>query len=297
MHPYTHTHTTTPLLLPRPTPTPTLTPKNHLHYYPTVLAGLGVAAAGCLDFVDMTSIPKCYKGTFLCLGTEDDNCHLGENQLVMHVTDMGRDRRTRQPQVGIKLENEGMAASTIETLWVEDEYNLFRGLSPFSPIINSAGVRYHVIENSTVFSDALAHHVPFDQHFVASCVPEQKDLSLLRGIRRQAQPVDCVQNSGADNKHNAVTLSFETQCTVEEVELALSFGLLRVGVQMGGYAKKPVRKAFITCQDMLEVLPYDEDEHDRDIESFDFDEDEFWEEDEEWEGPRAAQKKRMRASE
>ena len=29
----------------------------------------------------------------MCLGAEDDNCHLGENQLMMHVTDMGRDRR------------------------------------------------------------------------------------------------------------------------------------------------------------------------------------------------------------
>jgi hypothetical protein len=43
---------------------------------------------------------------------------------------------------------------------------------------------------------------------------------------------------------------------------------------------------------MLEVLPYDEDEHDGSIDSFDFDEDEFWEED--WDGPRAAQKKRNR---
>jgi hypothetical protein len=29
----------------------------------------------------------------MCLGAEDDNCHLGENQLIMHVTDLGRDRR------------------------------------------------------------------------------------------------------------------------------------------------------------------------------------------------------------
>jgi hypothetical protein len=44
----------------------------------TVVAGLSLAAAGCLDFVDLSNIPTCYKGTFLCLGTEDDNCHLGE---------------------------------------------------------------------------------------------------------------------------------------------------------------------------------------------------------------------------
>jgi len=258
----------------------------------TVLAGLSLAAAGCLDFVDLSNIPTCYKGTFLCLGMEDDNCHLGENQLVMHVTDLGRDRRTRQAQVGLKLENEGMAASTLETIWVEDEYNLFSSQSAFAPLINSAGVRYHVIDNATVFSDALAHHVPFDQHFVASCVPEQKDLFLLRSMRRQAQPVDCVSNSGADNKHSSVTLAFETICSVEDVERALNLGLIRVGVQVGGLAKKPVRKGYITCQDMLEVLPYDEDEHDSSIDSFDFDEDEFWEE--EWDGPRAAQKKRNR---
>lgn len=257
-----------------------------------MLAGLSLAAAGCLDFVDLSNIPTCYKGTFLCLGTEDDNCHLGENQLVMHVTDLGRDRRTRQAQVGLKLENEGMAASTLETIWVEDEYNLFSTQSAFAPLINSAGVRYHVIDNATVFSDALAHHVPFDQHFVASCVPEQKDLFLLRSMRRQAQPVDCVSNSGADNKHSSVTLAFETICSVEDVERALNLGLIRVGVQVGGLAKKPVRKGYITCQDMLEVLPYDEDEHDSSIDSFDFDEDEFWEE--EWDGPRAAQKKRNR---
>ena len=45
---------------------------------------------------------------------------------------------------------------------------------------------------------------------------------------------------------------------MEDVEQALALGLVRVGVQMGGFAKKPVRKAFLTCQDMIEVLPYDE---------------------------------------
>ncbi len=29
----------------------------------------------------------------MCLGKEDENCHLGENQLMMHVTDLGRDRK------------------------------------------------------------------------------------------------------------------------------------------------------------------------------------------------------------
>lgn len=29
----------------------------------------------------------------MCLGSEDENCHLGENQIMMHVTDLGRDRR------------------------------------------------------------------------------------------------------------------------------------------------------------------------------------------------------------
>lgn len=245
-----------------------------------------------MDFVDVSNIPTCYRGTFLCLGAEDDNCHLGENQLVMHVLDMGRDRRTRQPQIGLKMENEGMAKSTIETIWVEDEYNLFSGLSPFSPLINSADVRYHLIDNATVFTDALAHHVPFDQHFVASCVPEQKDMSILRSMHRQAKTVDCVKNSGAENKHNFVTMAFETTCSVEDVEMALKLGLIRVGVQLSGFAKKPVRKGFITCQDMLEVLPFDEEDHDDSIESFDFDEDEFWEE--EWDEPRAAQKKRNR---
>lgn len=42
------------------------------------------------------------------------------------------------------------------------------------------------------------------------------------------------------------------------MEQALTLGLLRVGVQLGGFKKKPVRKGYITCQDMLEVLPYDE---------------------------------------
>lgn len=116
-------------------------------------------------------------------------------------------------------------------------------------------------------------------------------MSLLRGVRRQAQPVECVTNSGKDNKHNSVTLAFETECvarltqdaqsqrypvkshsraltpnlhtphrrcSIEDVEQALTLGLLRVGVQLGGFKKKPVRKGYITCQDMLEVLPYDE---------------------------------------
>lgn len=69
-----------------------------------------------------------------------------------------------------------MADSVIESVWVEDEYNLFQGLSPFSPVINSPGVRYHVAPNTSVFADALAHHVPFDQHFVASCVPDLHDV-------------------------------------------------------------------------------------------------------------------------
>lgn len=45
---------------------------------------------------------------------------------------------------------------------------------------------------------------------------------------------------------------------MEDVEQALTLGLVRVGVQLGGFKKKPVRKGYITCQDMLEVLPYDE---------------------------------------
>lgn len=84
--------------------------------------------------------------------------------------------RTRHAQVGLKLENEGMADSVIESVWVEDEYNLFRGFSPFAPVVHSPGVRYHVAPNTTVFADALAHHVPFDQHFVASCVPDATDV-------------------------------------------------------------------------------------------------------------------------
>ena len=83
-------------------------------------------------------------------------------------------------------------------------------------------------------------------------------MSLLRGVRRQAQPVECVSNSGKENKHGSVTLAFETECSVEDVEQALTLGLLRVGVQLGGFKKKPVRKGYITCQDMLEVLPFDE---------------------------------------
>lgn len=42
------------------------------------------------------------------------------------------------------------------------------------------------------------------------------------------------------------------------MEQALTLGLIRVGVQLGGFKKKPVRKGYITCQDMLEVLPFDE---------------------------------------
>lgn len=72
-----------------------------------------------------------------------------------------------------------MADSMIESVWVEDEYNLFQGLSPFAPVVSSPGVRYHVAPNTTVFADALAHHVPFDQHFVASCVPEHTDVRLF----------------------------------------------------------------------------------------------------------------------
>lgn len=39
-------------------------------------------------------------------------------------------------------------------------------------------------------------------------------MSLLRGVRRAAQPVECVTNSGKDNKHGSVTLAFETECVL-----------------------------------------------------------------------------------
>ena len=35
-------------------------------------------------------------------------------------------------------------------------------------------------------------------------------MSLMRGVRRQTQPADCVTNSGNQNKHASVTLAFET---------------------------------------------------------------------------------------
>lgn len=50
----------------------------------------------------------------------------------------------------------------------------------------------------------------------------------------------------------------QPRCSLEDVEQALTLGLIRVGVQLGGFKKKPVRKGYITCQDMLEVLPFDE---------------------------------------
>ena len=41
---------------------------------------------------------------------------------------------------------------------------------------------------------------------------QHTQMSLLRGVRRAAQPVECVTNSGKDNKHGSVTLAFETEC-------------------------------------------------------------------------------------
>jgi len=38
------------------------------------------------------------------------------------------------------------------------------------------------------------------------------------------------------------------RCTVKEVEEALSKGLIRIGVQMGGFRSMARTKSFITCQ-------------------------------------------------
>lgn len=250
------------------------------------LACVSYAAAGCLSFVDTSQLPKCYKqGTFLCLGEYDKACQLGENQLVMSVVDQGRDRRRNEQQVGIKFENEGAAESAIETVWVEDEYMLLKGLSHMQPLITSPGMRYKLLPNSTVFADALAHHVPFDQHFVASCAdPRKQGTGIIRGLRRQSvDESPCVSNSGAVNRHDSLTMVFDTKCTVEEVEQAMALGLIRVGVQVGGFTTKgPKRKSFATCHDIIEVEAYVPDSHDmHGPDAFDFEEDEFWEEDDE----------------
>lgn len=47
-------------------------------------------------------------------------------------------------------------------------------------------------------------------------------MSLLRGVRRAAQPVECVTNSGKDNKHGSVTLAFETECVPPTAGLLLT---------------------------------------------------------------------------
>jgi hypothetical protein len=46
---------------------------------------------------------------------------------------------------------------------------------PLTPCLLSLqyqGQKYRVVSNSSVFGDALAHHVPFDQHFVVSCAAQ-----------------------------------------------------------------------------------------------------------------------------
>lgn len=210
-------------------------------------------SANCFDFVDITHLPRCYSGTFLCIGETDANCKHGENQLQLHLKSQGQDPRRQLLQAALKFENEGSTGSRIETIWIEDEYKLLKNFFTVSPIVGSPGIKYRMLSNNTVFADALAHKVPFDQHFVATCLDDAKRM------RRQenADTPTCVHNSETQKKHDSVSLVFDTECSIEELEEAVSYGLLRIGVSMGGFPDRPRKKSFVSCQDVIDVTDFD----------------------------------------
>jgi len=215
-----------------------------------LISSLSIVVSGkCLDFVDFRTYKThtCYRGAFTCLGKVDENCHIGENQLLLDVLDEGN-------IVGFKFENEGPQNSMIETIWIEDDFNLLKGHYPPAPISNHGGTKFRTISNETNFNAANAHGVNFEQHFVISEVDQNTKLRS----RLSKDKVDGVWNSGHTNKHNYVSMNFETECSASEIRTAIEYGMIRIGIQASQFDKKPLHKGYVSCWERLKVI-YDEE--------------------------------------
>jgi len=206
---------------------------------------ISTVSGKCLDFVNFNAYKThtCYRGAFTCLGNVDENCHIGENQLLLDVLEEG-------DVVGLKFENEGPQNSMIESIWIEDDFNLLKGYYPPTPVTNHGGARFKTISNETTFNAAHAHGVNFDQHFVIS---ELDQGNKLRS-RLANDKTDGVWNSGHSNKHDYVSMNFETECSAEDIKDAIEYGMLRIGIQSSHFDQKPKHKAFVSCWERLRVI-------------------------------------------
>jgi len=207
----------------------------------------------CLDFVNLKAYRThtCFRGAFTCMGNVDENCHIGENQFLIDV--FGEGSQSEQV-VGIKFENEGPQNSMIETIFIEDDFNLLQNYYPPTPLNNHGGSKFKVVSNSTLFNAASAHGIEFDQHFVISEVDTGNKLRS----RLQSDKSDGIWNSGHSAKHDSVTINFNTECSAGEIETAIEYGLLRIGIQASHFDKKPKHKSYVSCWERLRVI-YDED--------------------------------------
>lgn len=216
------------------------------------------ASAGCLDFVDLVTLDThtCFRGAFTCLGNVDENCHTGENQFMLDVVDNGRDPRSGLQQVRLKLENEGMQTSMIESIWVEDDYNLLNGYFEPNPVSNEGLAKFKVSDEENSFNAASAHGVDFYSHFVIS------ETDLGNKLRRHVDEAesDGVWNSGKTHRSESVSMNFETQCTSQEISEAIEYGIIRVGIQASHFEHKPKNKAFVSCFERLNILYTEENE-------------------------------------
>jgi len=228
----------------------------------TIGSQLQTTSAGCLDFVDLQAFdtPTCFRGALTCIGSVDENCHIGENQFIVDVDEAKnvRDPQTGQYRIGIKFSNEGYQNSMIEGIWVEDEYSLLSGYFDPSPLTNAGNANFKVLDtgNSNAgFTEAHSHGIDFMSHFVVS------EADMSKKLRRNVQEKDTRgvwQTSKTGQRSDYVQINFESECSPDEIETALEYGLIRVGVKGSHFDHKPKHKSFISCWEGLDVV-YDEE--------------------------------------
>lgn len=211
------------------------------------------ASAGCLDFVNLATLDtqSCFRGAFTCLGNVDENCHTGENQFGLDIIQKGVDFQNGLRQVSFKVENEGLETSMIESVFIEDDFNLLRNMFGPNPLTNEGKAGFKVAGEDSEFIAAEAHGVDFLTHFA---VTETENLGNRLRRRVQESESDGVWNSGRSNKHDSVSLNFETECTALEISTAVEYGLIRVGIQGSHFEHKPKNKAFVSCFERLNIL-------------------------------------------
>jgi hypothetical protein len=252
-----------------------------------------VSADGCLDFIEISRLPECYHGAFTCLGDVNTNCHIAEHQLHMTLKSGIDETNVNHNQnnniVKFTFENDGLYTSAIESIYIEDEYNLLRGWTKRQSIQTSDSdtIQYSQLDiESNYFDDAYANFIPFDQHFAVGCQSQQKT-----NLRRHAiqDEKGCVKNvftpppiknfKEIDEKdrekfeyndfknaytlkkefreqRQSLTLKFNTKCSVKEIRKAVRVGLIRVGSKLGGFETHPSHKSLLTCPDVIHVGDY-----------------------------------------